>query len=86
MEDSIDARALVAIGMNGDMVILSVGRENFDLVLDAGTFPASLALWLNSVPQTPGIYEFRGYTAFEAFGDMPPVAVHKGSLEKVVEY
>lgn len=86
MQDSVDARALVAIGMNGDMLILSVAPENFDLVIDAGTFPASFVLWLNSVPQTPGIYEFRGYTTFETVGDLPPVAVHKGSLEKVVEY
>lgn len=86
MENLIDARALVAIGMNGDMVILSVGPENFDLAIDAGSFPASVALLVNSIPQTPGIYEFRGYTAFEALEDMPPVAVHKGSLEMVVEY
>jgi hypothetical protein len=86
LQDSVDARALVAVGMNGDMVIISVDSENFDLFLDAKAFPAEKALWLSGAPETPGLYEFKGYTAFEAPGDIPPVAVHKGTLELVVAY
>ena len=86
LQDSVDARALVAVGMNGDMVIISVDSENSDLLLDAKAFPAEIALWLSGVPQTPGLYEFRGYTALETPGDIPPVAVHKGTLELVVGY
>lgn len=86
MQDSAEAKALVAVGMNGEMVILSVAPGNNDLTLDAKTYPAEVTLWPNSPPQSPGLYEFKGYTALEIFDDFSPVTVHRGSLEMVVGY
>src|SRR3989338_5437874 len=72
MQNSNEAKALVAIGMNGEMVILSVSPENYELTLDAKTYPAELALWPSAapLPRDPGLYEFKGYTALEVFDDL----------------
>lgn len=88
MQDSNEAKALVAIGMNGEMVILSVSPGNYELILDAKTYPAELALWPSAapLPRDPGLYEFKGYTALEVFDDLSPVTVHRGSFERVVGY
>lgn len=77
------ANAIVAVGMNGDMVILSVSSESNALTMDARELPADVALSCSSTPSLPGIYEFKGSSCREILDENTPVIIHRGNLELV---
>lgn len=77
-----EVRALVAIGLTGDPVILSVSEGNRLFANEAKYEQAEIVLWPNELPVEPGLYEFRGYSAFESFDENPTgnVLVHRGQF------
>ncbi len=85
-DDFYCVKALVAVGMNGDMVILTVSNEAKDLCLDARKLPATLILRSSSVPSVPGLYEFNGSTSSEFPEDCTPAMLHRGRFELVSSY
>jgi len=89
-DDFYCVKALVAVGMNGDMVILTVSREAKDLLQDAQRLPATLALHSSSVPLVPGLYEFNGSTCGDLLQTCAPTMLQtmqqRGQFELVSSY
>jgi len=86
-EKLYDARALLAVGLDGRFVLLQVDTENIFLAQDALLNPSELQdvfkIWPESVPSGPGLYEFKGYTAVEPVGSGESRMVHRGHCSKV---
>tara|TARA_R100001594_G_scaffold54219_1_gene87808 strand:+ start:178 stop:438 length:261 start_codon:yes stop_codon:yes gene_type:complete len=83
----IEARALLAIGMDGSFVVLEVNADNNFLAHDANLPPSQLMRVLkfatNSAPRGPGIYEFTGYSALEPYDATSIRVVHRGECVRV---
>lgn len=77
--DIIEAKAMVAVGLTGDLVILAVGEGNEHLARDASSEQAEIILWPNEIPEVPGLYEFTGYSAFEPVSSFDPMADNSSS-------
>ncbi|MEZ5527691.1 MAG: hypothetical protein R3F26_09185 [Gammaproteobacteria bacterium] len=81
-----ETTAIVAVGMNGEMVILSVSEDNPDLSTDAQSMPANVALSSAYSPQAPGLYQFKGSSCLESLDQESAVMVHRGTFELVSAY
>lgn len=83
----VEARALLAVGMDGSIVILQVNPENHflsrDATLSAGELGKVIKFAPESEPRAPGIYEFRGYSAFEPDDTTSARIIHRGQCIKV---
>jgi hypothetical protein len=86
-EKLYDARALLAVGLDGRFVVLQVDAENIflakDAVLDSRDLEAVLKIWPESAPAGPGLYEFRGFSALESLATGEARMVHRGHCSKV---
>ncbi len=60
---------LLAVGHNGDAIVLSILEGNKELREDVKSMDAKTALWPTKIPQTPGIYLFRGRSTLEYFDE-----------------
>lgn len=75
MRETVKARHLsnisflLAVGHNGDAVVLSILEGNKELREDVTSMDAKTALWPTKIPQTPGIYLFHGKSTLEYFDD-----------------
>lgn len=83
----LEARALLAVGIDGSMVILEVDPKNFYLLHDAKSQSTTLSNVMKFTPefepQGPGLYEFKGYSAFEFDQSAVPRVIHRGQCTKV---
>lgn len=82
----LEARALLAVGMDGSVVILQVNAENQYLVRDACVRNVSSDVLIFSPeaePQGPGLYEFKGYSSIESAGSADARVIHRGICAKV---
>lgn len=77
----IEARALLAVGLDGNIVVLSVSPGNDYFVTDARRGKPNIRP--SPMPTEPGLYEFRGYTAMEYDGSLNRQVVHRGQCQKV---
>jgi hypothetical protein len=80
------AKALVAVGMNGDMVILTASSDSQILGDNAKFVPAKQLLNSSSVPLAPGLYEFNGSTRGDFLENCARDSVHVGQFELVSSY
>ena len=60
---------LVAIGINGDAVVLSVTEGSETLIDDIRSLDAKMVLWPCPLPNKPGIYRFTGNLVLDGVGD-----------------
>lgn len=60
---------LVAVGMDGRAVVVSIIEGNPDLLHDVTTMEAAMALWPSPIPSRPGLYLFSGTSQLESLGD-----------------
>lgn len=81
-----ETSAIVAVGMNGEMVILSVSEDSPNLSTDAQTMPANVALTSAFSPQAPGLYQFKGSSCLEPIDKDCSVMIHRGRFELVSSY
>lgn len=58
-------KLLVAVGVDGNAVVVNVLEGNPDLLNDVTTMEAAMALWPSPIPKTPGLYLFSGYSQWE---------------------
>ncbi|MBC55044.1 MAG: hypothetical protein CMQ34_14545 [Gammaproteobacteria bacterium] len=83
----VEAKALLAIGMDGTFVVLQVNPENQFLMHDAKLGSIELAKILKfkhpQEPQEPGIYEFTGFSALEPFDAHSVRIIHRGHCVKI---
>lgn len=83
----IEARALLAVGIDGSVVVLQVNPENQFLLHDAALSADKLLNVLKfspeSGPQGPGLYEFKGYSALEPENTISARIIHRGQCVKV---
>jgi hypothetical protein len=79
-------KALVAVGMNGDMVILTASSDSRILGDNAKIVPAKQLLDSSSLPLVPGLYEFNGSTRRDLLESCAPDSIHFGQFELVSSY
>lgn len=83
----LEAKAILAIGVDGSMVILQVDSSNPLLVNDSSLSSHELSdiLYINQdgQPDGPGLYEFKGYSAFELLNDEVSRVIHRGYCTKI---
>lgn len=77
----LEARALLAVGMDGNIVVLAVSPENPYLVSAAREGTVNIRPL--PVPTEPGLYEFRGYSTMEYDTGFKPHVIHRGQCHKV---
>jgi hypothetical protein len=83
----LEPRALIAVGLNGDIVVLQVGDGNVYLSQDAAKSSSYLAHCLVlSTEKThikSGTYEFKGYSAVEISAANKACVLHREACSKV---
>lgn len=83
----LEARALLAVGIDGRFVVLDVNPENEYLASDVRTFGWHLGEVMKfsseSTPAEAGLYEFRGFTARENLPGFGNRVMHRGTCTKV---
>lgn len=83
----LEARALLAVGMDGTIVVLEVNTDNIYLHRDAREHSRCLFNAIKFMPGTspeyPGLYEFRGFTAPEPDSTRGYRFVHRGRCLKI---
>jgi hypothetical protein len=83
----LEAHALLAVGMDGTVVVLEVNSDNTYLDVDArlraGAITDVIKFMPDAFPQGPGLYEFRGFTAPEPNSAAGFQFVHRGRCSKV---
>jgi hypothetical protein len=83
----IEARALLAVGMDGTIVVLEVNKDNIYLCQDAkecsGSITNVIKFTPDARPERPGLYEFRGFTAPEPDATCGYRFIHRGQCSKI---
>jgi hypothetical protein len=83
----IEARALLAVGMDGTIVVLEVNTDNIYLNRDAkersGSIMNVIKFLPDARPECPGLYEFRGFTAPEPDATCGYKFIHRGRCLKI---
>ena len=62
-------KLLVAVGVDGNAVVVSVLEGNQDLLQDVTTLETAMALWPSPIPTLPGLYLFSGHTQEESLDE-----------------
>lgn len=82
-----DVSLLVAIGINGDAVVLSVTEGSETLVDDIRSLDAKMVLWPCPLPNKPGIYRFTGNLVLDGIGrdehDLVSESIRNVSYERI---
>lgn len=81
-----EAVALFAVGINGDSTILEIEDGNSFFLRDAANLACAAVVGPDMIPETPGLYEFRGFSVVEEHyirGKKHSRIVHKGRVTPV---
>lgn len=83
----LEVRAILAVGLNGTMTLLSVNKDNPLLCKDASLgsedFEKHFIIESQSKPIMPGLYEFKGLTVCEILMNEAPRIVHRGCCTRL---
>jgi|SRR5690606_3381513 len=64
-----DVHIIVAVGINGDAVLLNMLTKNEGLIADLKCMDIRTALWPTSFPESPGLYYLAGKSQLAHMGD-----------------
>jgi hypothetical protein len=83
----LEARALLAVGIDGRFVVLDVNSENEYLASDVRAFGEHLGDVMKcspeSMPLEAGLYEFKGFSARENLPGFGNRLIHRGTCTKI---
>ena len=78
--------AITAVGLNGDVVVLSVSSDSESFAFDASNLPAKLTFKSCDLPRTPGLYLFKGSSLEEIVEENRTSMTYRGRFELISSY